>query len=605
MANFISSAFYEKGSGGRRRNLAPFLILLTAAMPTTCVDVANAQNAEKEFAAFDQLVADARQGDPERQKALGDAYAKGDGVAQSDATAVEWYRKAASRGLASAQSALGAMIMNGRGGLRDLKQAEHWLRAAANQGYAAAEYNLGGLYLDARDADGDPIAGEDWIRRAAEQGLPVAEYTLGHFAFISDLAESKKRAYQWFAKAADHGYASAQFVVGEMIWGGEGPRPGAFTSEQVQEYADRGAAWYRKAAENGLAIAQYVFAGALETKSIGDGTTWRLPEALKWYRNAALQDWPEAQVRLGNIYLGVFLDVPEAKRDYGQAIEWTAKAGKAGDLSARQQLCAMYDSARGLSVPVTVGNVKPRTSDETRLALAIGPLLTEPRRSYLDGDRLDWDLGENYRDQLSAPFDENQTVEWYRRTAERGDARAQYQLGVMFMDGLGVSLDPRSALLWLRKAASAGDAFAQELLGEFYLDRAPPRRKEGRQLVGKGGPPGQPARSVRTRLQSSRPQGLPQERFSLVLESGEERLSPRRIFGRGILLSGAEPRTVAKVPAVQRRERDEMAEDRGGKGRYRRDGAPRRPLSAGRRRRPQRCEGGHRVAGHGGQVRQR
>ena len=97
MANFISSAFYEKGSGGRRRNLAPFLILLTAAMPTTCVDVANAQNAEKEFAAFDQLVADARQGDPERQKALGDAYAKGDGVAQSDATAVEWYRKAASR----------------------------------------------------------------------------------------------------------------------------------------------------------------------------------------------------------------------------------------------------------------------------------------------------------------------------------------------------------------------------------------------------------------------------------------------------------------------------------------------------------------------------
>ena len=73
MANFISSAFYEKGSGSQRRNLAVFLILLTAAMPTTCVDVANAQNAEKEFAAFDQLVADARQGDPERQKALGEA----------------------------------------------------------------------------------------------------------------------------------------------------------------------------------------------------------------------------------------------------------------------------------------------------------------------------------------------------------------------------------------------------------------------------------------------------------------------------------------------------------------------------------------------------
>ena len=604
MANFISSAFYEKGSGGQRRNLAVFLILLTAAMPTTCVDVVNAQNAEKEFAAFDQLVADARQGDPERQKALGDAYAKGDGVAQSDATAVEWYRKAASRGLASAQSALGAMIMNGRGGQRDLKQAEHWLRAAANQGYAAAEYNLGGLYLDARDADGDPIAGEDWIRRAAEQGLPVAEYTLGHFAFISDLAESKKRAYPWFAKAADHGYASAQFVVGEMIWDGEGPWPGAFTSEQVQEIADRGAAWYRKAAENGLAIAQYEYAAALETKSIGDD--WRLPEALKWYRNAALQDWPEAQARLGNIYLGVFRDLPEAKRDYGQAIEWTAKAAKAGDLSARQQLCAMYDSARGLSVPVTVGNVKPRTSDETRLALAIGPLLTEPRKSYLDGDRLDWELGENYRDQLSAPFDENQTVEWYRRTAERGDARAQYRLGVMFMDGLGVSLDPRNALLWLRKAASAGDAFAQELLGEFYLDSGP--HQDAKKAVGwleKAARQDNPHAQFELGSSLQDHGDFPKSAFLWFLKAAKNGY-PRAAFSVAeYYFPEPEPRTVAKVPAVQRRERDEMAEDRGGKGRYRRDGAPRKPLSAGRRRRPQRCEGGRRVAGHGGQVRQR
>src|SRR4051812_31005475 len=61
------------------------------------------------------------------EKALGDAFARGSGVAQSDALAIVWYEKAARRGLASAQAVLGAMILNNRGGKRDLIEAERWL----------------------------------------------------------------------------------------------------------------------------------------------------------------------------------------------------------------------------------------------------------------------------------------------------------------------------------------------------------------------------------------------------------------------------------------------------------------------------------------------
>ena len=66
----------RKRSGGPRRKLALFPIVVIAAMSALPADEAYAQNAD--LSTFSQLVAKARQGDPERQKALADAYAKGD-----------------------------------------------------------------------------------------------------------------------------------------------------------------------------------------------------------------------------------------------------------------------------------------------------------------------------------------------------------------------------------------------------------------------------------------------------------------------------------------------------------------------------------------------
>ena len=70
------------------------------------------------------------------QHNLGVAYYSGQGVAQGDAEAVKWYRKAAEQGLAMAQDNLGNMYMEGRGVPLDIEEGRRWIARAAEQGYS-------------------------------------------------------------------------------------------------------------------------------------------------------------------------------------------------------------------------------------------------------------------------------------------------------------------------------------------------------------------------------------------------------------------------------------------------------------------------------------
>jgi len=57
-----------------------------------------------------------------------------------------------------------------------------------------------------------------------------------------------------------------------------------------------------------------------------------------------------------------------------------------------------------------------------------------------------------------------QTVFWYLKAAEQGNAYAQNNLGEMYRKGLGVAKDEAQALDWFRKAAAQGDTDAQKAL---------------------------------------------------------------------------------------------------------------------------------------------
>jgi len=57
--------------------------------------------------------------------------------------------------------------------------------------------------------------------------------------------------------------------------------------------------------------------------------------------------------------------------------------------------------------------------------------------------------------------DYEKAFEWYTKSAEQGNADAQYQLGVMYQKGLGVKTDMDEALRWYRKSMAQGHASAQ------------------------------------------------------------------------------------------------------------------------------------------------
>ncbi len=57
----------------------------------------------------------------------------------------------------------------------------------------------------------------------------------------------------------------------------------------------------------------------------------------------------------------------------------------------------------------------------------------------------------------------------YRRSAEAGDAEAQYQLGLCYKTGTGGAIeDADEALLWLGKAVDQGNQDAIDNMKRFF-----------------------------------------------------------------------------------------------------------------------------------------
>ena len=59
---------------------------------------------------------------------------------------------------------------------------------------------------------------------------------------------------------------------------------------------------------------------------------------------------------------------------------------------------------------------------------------------------------------------------WFTKSAEQGDADAEWRLAGLFGAGEGVTQDNRSALYWIEKAAEDGQVQAQWTLGMNYRD---------------------------------------------------------------------------------------------------------------------------------------
>ena len=113
----------------------------------------------------------------------------------------------------------------------------------AKHGDAETQYVLGIFFDDGEEYE----EAVKWSRKAAEQGYAEAQFFLGRsYALGQGVPQDYAEAARWFRKAAEQGHAEAQFFLGVMYDNGDGV---------PQDYAEA-ARWYRKAAEQGHAKAQ-------------------------------------------------------------------------------------------------------------------------------------------------------------------------------------------------------------------------------------------------------------------------------------------------------------------------------------------------------------
>jgi TPR repeat protein len=74
--------------------------------------------------------------------------------------------------------------------------------------------------------------------------------------------------------------------------------------------------------------------------------------------------------------------------------------------------------------------------------------------------------------------DQQLGIQWLRKAADHGDARAQRALGQVYRFGYGVDEDKREAARWYRMAADQGDAEALNNLGDLHEHGAGGQRQD-------------------------------------------------------------------------------------------------------------------------------
>jgi localization factor PodJL len=160
-------------------------------------------------------------GDPIATFEVGARYAEGRGVLPDMPTAVAWYERSATAGLAPAQYRLGSIYEKGLGVPRDLGKAQEWYGRAAAAGNVKAMHNLAVLYAEGAGGEPDLERAAVLFRQAAEHGVRDSQFNLAilHARGLG-VEQNLVEAYKWFAIAASSGdeeSAKRRDIIGQAL----------------------------------------------------------------------------------------------------------------------------------------------------------------------------------------------------------------------------------------------------------------------------------------------------------------------------------------------------------------------------------------------------
>jgi len=416
------------------------------------------------------------------QNALGQAYLKGDVVAQSYSQALSWFRRAAGHdypparrnlaymhrnGLATArdpvtarklylenaevadpdaQLSLADMMISGEGGPVDWDGAFRWTKIAAFDRNRSAMTKLGDLYARGIGCPRDLIKSAAWRRAAALAGDTAAMHDYGLMAMHGEgMPEDVAEAYRWFSlegrlqgfyspdrKQVSSRLSELQRVAADLqiaSWHPLPPNPpdidraDAAAASPAPNSAEALAAKGSPQAQSALGLAYLA----------GDKVPRDPKLAAYWLRRAADQDDPEALWALGYLFstgLGVARDPAEAER-------LLLRSAQMHFPQAEYLLALMLIEGQAGSADPNGGFVWMKKS----------ALL-----GFLPAMNL---LGDYYAVGTGTARDLVKSAAWRRAAAAAGEPMAMYAFGLMSLRGVGVPENDEEGYRWLRLAMQA------------------------------------------------------------------------------------------------------------------------------------------------------
>ncbi len=429
-------------------------------MLACCAPKANAQQSLSQ--ATDSIKAiyeDAKKGNSEAQNQVGYWYFVGRHVNKSYEEAVKWWVLSAKQGNPYALGNLAISYQAGFGVEPDSVRAVGLFDRALKEGNTS-------LFADLEELANDEAFYASYVGSCYKRGIgtkknvgKAAVYyekaaNLGSVAAMCELGilyrESKKpeKAYEWFEKAAKADNLTGIYYCGDMLQKGEG----------VAQDKERGFNMLLRAADEGFAAAQYAVANSYYT---GDGTTLNENIGAQWMLKAANNGFNRAQYQLGLAYAtGNGVEV-----NFESAAAWLAVATQKG--YTRQLRAALAQGGELADSHFLTYLRIIKSIDDKDFDQALKDIKVLNKAKVRDAKTLEAMvlLNPDYK-----KANEKKGVKLLQEAAKAADPVAQYLLAKRLEAGEGVDKDMREAVSLYKKSAEAGYYLAICELGDMYFE---------------------------------------------------------------------------------------------------------------------------------------
>eukprot|EP00468_Gymnochlora_sp_CCMP2014_P015043 CAMPEP_0167769168 /NCGR_PEP_ID=MMETSP0110_2-20121227/17142_1 /TAXON_ID=629695 /ORGANISM="Gymnochlora sp., Strain CCMP2014" /LENGTH=486 /DNA_ID=CAMNT_0007658061 /DNA_START=48 /DNA_END=1509 /DNA_ORIENTATION=- len=364
---------------------------------------------------------------------------------------------------------------------------DHWHMIARDANNPEAMYNLGLCYYSGSGVSKNYETAYDWFSKAAEHGFADAKFNLGVMSQLGrGIGQSQEAAEEWYLDAANGNVSEACNNLGRMYQVGVLGKPDPMKAFK----------FYRKGAHLGNGDAMYNVA-LCYYKGMGTNKNKKKPLTGLKLVQFRLQHLDRKQ----NICLGIYTSTSPAQVHVGKLLLGSGSRGRQRSNSTLAQGRRFLEMAANNGVGeawhvlgqywTDHNKTKAFKCFESAYHLNYGATTSLLASCYEYGwgcqkdeikavemhkeaAKAGWSvsmnsLGSIYLEGREDIYqDKEEALRWFIRAADHGDADAQFQVAIQQIYGDGCDTNMQEARVWLRKAASQGNKKAHEMLFKIY-----------------------------------------------------------------------------------------------------------------------------------------